>query len=101
MEAALFVKSHLQLFEIKKLLRPIRKRVGPQLLLPPSKLAMVRNGPYCRCVRIMNKVLGFLNLEISDRLFKKRLKEILIEKCYYSMDEFFDDNSLECENDCL
>lgn len=65
-----------------------------QIILPPSKFVMVKNGPFYRCVQIMQKIPDTVKQFSDIKLFKNKLRRIIIEKCYYTIDEFFKDQSL-------
>jgi hypothetical protein len=93
LEAALFVRKHMNLFK-QKVIKSQRRNKTNQLELPTSTLAMFRNGPYYRCILIANKIPEKIKNETKDELFKRKFKDLLIKRCYYSIDEFLNDTTL-------
>jgi hypothetical protein len=55
---------------------------------------MYRNGPYYRCILVTNKIPEEIKNETNDDVFKRKFKKLLIQKCYYSINEFLNDTEL-------
>lgn len=66
-------------------------RRNNQLVLPTPRLELFRNSPYYRAISIYNKIPLNIKNEINNKTLSVKLKKYLIEKCYYSMHEFFND----------
>lgn len=95
LETALFVKNNPQLF--KKLsdvrINPIRTQYLNKLCHVKCKTALVEKSFFGIAPRIYNKVPDVIK-NMSVIKFKSALNEMLIEKSYYSIDEFLNDESL-------
>jgi hypothetical protein len=52
---------------------------------PPLSI-YYQKGPYYRCILVANK-LPEKNINEVDNVFKRELKNLLLNKCYYSIDE--------------
>lgn len=85
-EACLFIRKNMNLFDHDR--NPRRKN---QLALPVPRLEIFRNGPQYRCIQIYNKLPSFLKDENNINTFKNKLRSLLIQKCYYSIDEYVTD----------
>lgn len=89
MEAALFVKKNMTLFDFVKSSR--RKN---QLILPAPKIDLYMKSPYYRCIKIYNKIPETIKSENRMNVFYNNLKKLLINKCYYHWNEFMIDETL-------
>lgn len=88
-EVALFVKNNPHLFPLKSNF-VARNRREDRLCLFPSKTALLRNSIVCMGPIIYNKLpKSYQKLDINE--FKRKFKKILIDKCYYNIDEFLKD----------
>ncbi|KAJ8727712.1 hypothetical protein PYW07_000605 [Mythimna separata] len=90
MEVSKFVRKHALLFPVAKNQRPLQRslRVKNELALPSSKLAMFQSGPLVMCIKIYNKLPNEIKDIEFDNKFVNALKLYLIQKCYYSLNEF-------------
>lgn len=95
LESALFVRNHSELFKTKGEVCKTNSRSKNQLAVPNTKLAMCRKGPYYQCIQITNKLPDSIKREPNDLKFKNILKKLLLEKAYYTIDEFLNDQTLE------
>lgn len=94
MESAIFARKHPTLFKAKIDSDKTRSQYRNKFVMPCTNLAIYKNSPYCKCIRVINKIPDDIKLEPNDKLFRNKLKNLLIEKCYYSVDEFLDDKTL-------
>lgn len=95
LEVALFVRNYPDLFPKKLDDHKTRSQYRNKLMLPKSNLAMFKKGPHYKCILIYNKIPDVIKLESDDRLFKIKLKTLLIRRCYYSVKEFLNDETLK------
>lgn len=89
LENAIFVRKNLHLFTFNQ-----NARRRHNLELPEPKLEIYKNGPYYRAIKIYNKIPTHIKTVPKDTSFIHTLKSKLIEKCYYSIAEYMEDNSL-------
>jgi hypothetical protein len=86
LEIGMFVRKHMYLFEFVKSTRRQNK-----LVIPESKLNMFKQGPYYRSIKIYNNIPDYIKTEVKDTIFCTKLKNYLMEKAYYSVQEFMAD----------
>lgn len=93
-EMSKFVRNHPDIFDKSLYNRRYTPRTNNlnKYKLPNSRLAMFSSSPYCNALKIHNHLPNSLRSETNINTFKKKLKALLIEKCYYNMQEFFSDN---------
>lgn len=72
--------------------RPVRHK--NMLMLPSSHMTLHSNSPYVMSIKVFNKLPDSLKNETSDTKFLRALKNILINKAYYSINEFINDNNI-------
>lgn len=60
-----------------------------RLIAPFTKLQLVSSGPFHMSVKIYNQIPKHLKDIDKDLEFNRKLKEFLIFKCFYSLNEFF------------
>jgi hypothetical protein len=96
LEVCVFVREHMHFFkQIKDAPnRRIKTRHENRLDLPKSNLAMHSNSPFVRFIKIYNKAPGNIKAENKHHIFKRKLKNLLIKKAYYTIDEFMNDTDL-------
>lgn len=91
-QASLFVRKNKILFKTKQDNNiNYNRRNGNKIELPPTKLKLASQSPHHRLAKIYNKIPEYLKNEEKDTLFCKNLKLFLLEKCYYSVDQFAKD----------
>ncbi|KAF9798509.1 hypothetical protein SFRURICE_012537 [Spodoptera frugiperda] len=79
----------------------VNTRHKNRLYLPPSRIKMLNQSPYYMAVKIFNKLPKDLQNETKETIFTRKLKKILIQKCFYSIKEFFEEkqnNKIKCQN---
>lgn len=87
LESAIFVRQNINLFEYVK-----SDRRKANLTLPTPRIEMFRNSPLYRCILLYNKLPDYIKNEENVTTFKNKLKYILLNKCYYNVEEFMNDN---------
>lgn len=89
-EAAVFVKQNLELFPPFNNInnRPLRQY---QMALPPYKLKIRKKSAYHMCIQIFNKIPANIKSLPNDE-FKFKLKNILCNASFYTIDEYFNYN---------
>lgn len=92
LETALFVKTNLHLFvklsDVKK--TPIRAKYVNQLCHAKCKTSLMYKSFFGFAPRIYNKIPDQIK-KLPVHKFKKTLQKILIDKCYYTVNEFLND----------
>lgn len=72
-------------------------RSGTNLHTPFERLSVTQNNPKYMGIKLLNHLFSldkkFLDMT-NFRVFKYRLRKFLIERCYYSIDEFLDDTNV-------
>lgn len=75
-------------------LRPRNK-----LVIPTSKLKSHSSSPLAMSIRIFNKLPDSIKNIQDEKPFINKLKQLLINKCYYSISDFLDDKNIICNID--
>lgn len=91
LEISKFVKKHKNLFgqERDNCCRAgLRKR--NQLVGSFTNLRIVRSGIYHMAIKIYNKIPFEIRNITKVNIFAKKLKEYLLSRCFYNLQEFFD-----------
>lgn len=92
LEACKFVRKHNHLYSpltgVKR-----NNRNEHKFKIPTSKLQLFTSGPHCMAIRIYNKIPNKIKNIDKITLFNKQLQQFLVLKCYYSLQEFFDDKN--------
>lgn len=93
LEVAIFVKSNPNYFP--RLCDRVQRNRRDQykLCLPKAKKSLMRNSIFCMGPVIYNKLPKHLR-ELDIHNFKIKLKSILAETCYYTVNEFLSDPEL-------
>lgn len=95
LETALFVKINPHLFKklcsVKK--TPMRAQYINELCLVKCKTALMNKSFFGVAPQIYNKIPDEIKCMPLQK-FKKTLNGLLLEKCYYTLDEFLNDESL-------
>lgn len=90
LEVASFVKSNPQLFpRLSEAVQRNRRDKG-RLQLQPAKKKLLLKSIICMGPIIFNKIPKILR-EMQTHAFKNILKKILMDKCYYTINEFIED----------
>ena len=56
--------------------------------IPPHKTSFFKRQMYYNAVIFFNALPDYLKVESDDRQFKRRLRDLLVNKCYYSIKDF-------------
>jgi hypothetical protein len=90
-ECAMFLKNHEAKFREHETDHSHNTR-NRTVNVPPkySRLEKYRNGPFMSCIRVYNKLLLEIKCITSISLFAVELKKLLLESCFYSLQEYFD-----------
>lgn len=91
LEMSKFIRKHNHLFPNEQPptdTRPLRPR--HKIPVPLSKLQMHSSGPFIMCLKIYNKVPLIIRNEINIDKFMKSLRKYLIQKSFYTLQEFLE-----------
>nr|CAI5841160.1 unnamed protein product [Callosobruchus analis] len=66
-------------------------RTGYDLCTPAHTTALFEKAPLFSCIKVYNKLPNEFRRNTNIFTMKKRLKKCLLDKCYYSVNEYFDD----------
>ena len=90
---SLFVKNNSDYFKFKiKINRSLRPR-SPKLCLKECDTALVSKNMLGMAPRIYNRLPSQMK-ELTVSMFKKQLKKLLVDKCYYCIQDFLNDDHL-------
>lgn len=90
LSCCIFVKSNINQFtnfSDRNIQYTLRNTTN--ILLPQHNLSAVSNGVTVLPIKIYNHLPNYLKEIPTAKLFKLKLKELLLEKSFYSIDEFF------------
>lgn len=97
LEIAIFVKTNHHLFPTLKMSRNrttcLRSQYEDKLYLGKYKTSLLTKSVMGMAPRIYNHLPKMIK-ELPLRKFKNTLKNLLIKKCYYSVSDFINDNSI-------
>lgn len=89
LEICLFVRCHPGLFKKCKDSCHFNTRQPEKLSIPARNTKLFSKGTYCMAISIYNSL--HINMkELQNNMFKRALKKWLVERCFYSVDEFFE-----------
>lgn len=91
-ETCHFVIKHPEFFKTRQEIPTkysFRPKTQNRLMLPTSRLNLHSKSPLVMCVKIFNKLPSALKSIPNEKEFLKKLKDILIKKCYYKLEEYF------------
>lgn len=95
LEIAIFVKSNMHLFnkvsDIRN--RPIRTQYKNMVNVDSYDTALLKKSVLCMGPIIFNKIPDKIKTQ-TTRVFKKKMTDLLINKCYYTVCEFLNDKCL-------
>lgn len=92
-DLCLFVHKNINLFPKKKDIHNKNTRNRENLFIPPSRIKMLHDSPHYMALRVYNKLPQNIKSEQKYKTFNKKLKEFLIDKCYYNLDEYLTGNT--------
>jgi len=89
-----FLSRNLQLYTFNFTIHNYNTRYRIQLHKPSTALTLYQKGPYYESVRIYNKLpYNIAELILQNKGFLTNLKKYLLEKAYYSVEEYMNDLS--------
>lgn len=91
LEAGCFVRKYPTYFNKPFQNKRLRERDMAKLSIPPCSSTLYKKNCYVMTIIVYNKIPNTLR-ELPNNLFTPKLKKWLVEKCYYSVKEFLDDN---------
>lgn len=68
-------------------------RYPNNLIMPMHKLSITSAGPYAMTIKAYNKLPNYIKAEPDANIFINLLKKFLQDKCYYELNEFFNDTT--------
>jgi hypothetical protein len=87
-EICIFVKLNVELFTFIADKETTRSHRRCRLALPTtSKLVLRNKSAYCMCIKIFNKIPAEIK-KLPINKFKTTLYKILVDNCFYSINEF-------------
>ena len=79
-------KNYTDLFEEEKVMYEYNTRYkNKNLILPKTRLKLVDNGPFCKCVQIYNKLPNEHKIIENVVSFRNVVKALLLRHCFYSV----------------
>lgn len=88
-----YVRENVSKIKAKSDIHNVNTRNKDRLVVPKTRLAKVLKSYYCTAVKLYNKIpLDIKNM--SDSNFKSCIRNQLIDKTYYKIDEAFADNEM-------
>jgi hypothetical protein len=90
-EVCVFVKQHPDMFTTKRDITRFNTRYPDRLVLPNMNTVMRSKSCYSMCIKIFNRLPDELK-KLPITTFKKKLFSFLVEKCYYSLNDFLCNN---------
>lgn len=92
LEICKFVRKYPGFFQKREdITTQYRLRHKKKLILPTSKLALFSSGPLVMSIKVYNNLPIYMRGERKDFVFIKQVKQMLIDKAYYSVQEFLSD----------
>ena len=91
LEASVFVKRNLRLFEVNSSIHHQDTRNKNNIHINCHNLSLFAKGPHHFCSIIYNKLPPSIKSISSPNLFKYRLKTRLLNKAYYSLNEYLEE----------
>lgn len=93
LEICKFVRNNTIFFQkINDQPRRYQTRFKHNLVKPESNLKIHQSSPNSMAVKIYNKIPENLKCIENNNTFGTKLKEMLLKKCYYELDDFFNDH---------
>lgn len=96
LETCKFVRKHQELYSKREGIQSrYLLRHGSRLNLPSSRLKMHSTSPYVMSIKLYNKLPTMIKKEEKTNIFLKKLRQFLINKCYYSVNEYLNDRLIK------
>lgn len=87
-----FVRKHFDLYKKRKDITTYTLRHGDRLMLPTSRITMHSDSPFVMSIKLYNKLPTEIKNEAKLNKFTQQVKKFLCEKCYYTVNEYLNDN---------
>jgi hypothetical protein len=87
-----FLAHNFEIYVFNFTVHGINKRYKLQLYTPTTYLILYQKGAYYMCIQIFNEIPEYIHLRISNwqtKSFTTTLKKYLVNKSWYSLEEFF------------
>lgn len=88
-KCALFYKKNVNVFDKYKLSHDYQTRNAGIAVPPAHRLTLFRKSPDFACLSIYNNLPTSLRSVSDLQIFKRRLREFFLDRCLYSVDEYF------------
>lgn len=89
-EMSVFIFKNKNNFRIKNDVHKMNTRQKDQFYIPFCKYKLTANSPTYLGLNIFNRLPNDIKLSTSLVLFKRQLNNYLLDKCFYSLVEFYD-----------
>ncbi|KAJ8704273.1 hypothetical protein PYW08_012997 [Mythimna loreyi] len=90
LDICVFVFKNIDKFTRVEDTHNVNTRHKKRLCAPFSRTKTLSGSPYYMAVKIYNKLPNTFKTEKSPTLFQKKIKQYLIEKCFYSVKEYLE-----------
>ena len=87
-EACKFAKQHLPEFSLINDIHNYNTRSSADIYVPPYRLTLYSKGPFCFCATLYNLLPADIKCIRDFKCFKNKLHSFLLQKCFYSINEF-------------
>ncbi|KAI5642242.1 reverse transcriptase (RNA-dependent DNA polymerase) domain-containing protein [Phthorimaea operculella] len=91
LELATFVRKNINRFTLKSSYITHNLRFKNNLKLPTTTMTLYHKSTYFTGIKIYNKIPETIKSEPKDHIFIQKLKSYLINKCYYSLNDFLNE----------
>ena len=91
-ENLVYIKENLHNFQSTKEIHSYNVRSNTNIRIPLYKLNKQRNGANYLSIKFFNQLPDRIK-KLPTAIYKNKIKNVLIEKCLYNFQEFFDINS--------
>lgn len=89
LQAVCYVRKNINQFIKCNEINKYHTRTGNNLYVPAYRLTQVSKGPFIASIKIYNHLPQKLKDIDSFNSFKNSVKQLLLDHCFYSLDEFF------------
>lgn len=91
---AIYAKSNLRTSKTLNSNHSYNTRNGNIMEIPNHRLKLYENSPMYASIKVHNKLPNSYK-HLNNKIFKSKIKKFLVEKCYYSLTEYLNDDMLE------
>lgn len=92
LESCKFVRKNPELYTKKQDVLGKPSRYNNNLVIPLSRIKLCSSGTLPMSIKIYNKLPNYMKEEKNYRVFIKKLKNMLNQKCYYTVNEYLEDS---------